>query len=1106
MSDFDFRWLHLSDLHVGMGEQEWLWPTLKHEFFNDMEELLPKTGKWNAVIFSGDLTYQGERDEFDRLSQILGELWAKFKAWGFTPDLFVLPGNHDLGRPSGSQPEVLLLKRWWDESSVREGFFTAKTNRYRSIIEHAFSGYTAWFTRLRESGIPTPQLHAGGLPGDQSAIIKVGDAHIGIVGLNSAWLQLGRGDYKGKLHVDPMQLLAVTGNEPVSWCKANALNIIVTHHPIDWLSGESQGYWNSDINPPGRFDIHLFGHMHEAAASSTSIGGSATRTSLQAASIFGLEHIGDKLGPRTHGYSIAWFQSATNAQQLKVWPRKLRQLSAGHRKLGPDVSFDLGPDNAFIAFRREPGPAVLQSVGETIPAEASLVGVMPASQSSLEVLQKAAYFLTLSKAHLNVRRVDQQRCLAALSDRRAVWLIADWGMGEDGFVSSIQAARNQNGRPTYRLDLSEYKDRESFFSAVKQKFQCSFERFCELISNEGPAYLLLDDIPSGVSVMEGARTVEHDVEDLVDAILEYCPELNVFLRAHRVPQQPNVDVVELKPLDEADLKTYVVDHDRGGSRYESPNAVACLYRHTEGVPAHVERSLSELEVVTLDELASSSSDFVATKTALSEAPPPLSRTIRELASATEPTLRRSFELLRVLTVFPEGEQLSRIKRFDGTHPFFPMHATALLDQRLIEVSSTHHVDVGGHAEPTKTLHVPRIIRECVRANIDDSDLQRLNMRAANLYFGDNWSNGTLKLRSAYRFDKATCSNADIANASTIILRLFRDAEASGAQKAIQARLRLATAYVSELVDGNHFRSGAIFCEDILTLIPESRFEDEKARLKVEFVRCLRMSGSNEKTKAIALEISNHSLPKYTRQNLLINLALCHEHLGEDKEAVATAEEIVKIDSQSLTALHAEAIILDLNKNDPERVQKLLDHEALCRKRGATVVANNIAIDLADEAEDRPEDAGRYLKGVLYNGKGSDFYNETRAVIRLAEHEARRGNAFSDADLARLIGAYHFVFNERFSGLLNQCHDVLWKAFERKRETGNLLSLFRHSSFFWRLRGREDREKRYLQRLTKMVGSAISRDPRIVDREAAYYLVRANTLMLPAQKSPSVDGR
>ena len=63
----DFTWLHLTDLHAGMPNQEWLWPTLKHELYKDLRKVHSLSGDWDLVIFSGDLTQRGTREDFDKL-------------------------------------------------------------------------------------------------------------------------------------------------------------------------------------------------------------------------------------------------------------------------------------------------------------------------------------------------------------------------------------------------------------------------------------------------------------------------------------------------------------------------------------------------------------------------------------------------------------------------------------------------------------------------------------------------------------------------------------------------------------------------------------------------------------------------------------------------------------------------------------------------------------------------------------------------------------------------------------------------------------------------------------------------------------------------------
>jgi 3',5'-cyclic AMP phosphodiesterase CpdA len=68
-------WLHVTDLHAGMTEQDWLWPTFKSSFFEDLQIVQETAGPIDTVIFSGDLTQTGKKDDFDKLDDILSELW-----------------------------------------------------------------------------------------------------------------------------------------------------------------------------------------------------------------------------------------------------------------------------------------------------------------------------------------------------------------------------------------------------------------------------------------------------------------------------------------------------------------------------------------------------------------------------------------------------------------------------------------------------------------------------------------------------------------------------------------------------------------------------------------------------------------------------------------------------------------------------------------------------------------------------------------------------------------------------------------------------------------------------------------------------------------------
>ena len=78
----------------------------------------------------------------------------------------------------------------------------------------------------------------------------------------------------------------------------------MTHHPPLWLDDRSRENVYPDINKPGRFAVHLFGHMHEQMLSTYSQKGGSPRGWAQACSLFGMEHYGDlQKEDRRHGYS-----------------------------------------------------------------------------------------------------------------------------------------------------------------------------------------------------------------------------------------------------------------------------------------------------------------------------------------------------------------------------------------------------------------------------------------------------------------------------------------------------------------------------------------------------------------------------------------------------------------------------------------------------------------------------------------------------------------------------------------------------------------------------------------------------------------------------------
>jgi hypothetical protein len=161
----------------------------KHVLYADLRKMFDKTGPWDAVLFTGDLTQKGSFEEFDQLSRALEELWVQLAELGCSPVLLPIPGNHDLQRPDRKKkPATLLLKQWWNTPEVREELWENSRSLYRHTVNDAFANYSKWLERL-DGRIKLPRgIRRGMLPGDLSASLETRAGLVGIVGLNSAWL------------------------------------------------------------------------------------------------------------------------------------------------------------------------------------------------------------------------------------------------------------------------------------------------------------------------------------------------------------------------------------------------------------------------------------------------------------------------------------------------------------------------------------------------------------------------------------------------------------------------------------------------------------------------------------------------------------------------------------------------------------------------------------------------------------------------------------------------------------------------------------------------------------------------------------------------------
>ncbi|MBX8508970.1 metallophosphoesterase [Pseudomonas cichorii] len=340
-----FSWLHFSDLHAGMSGSAHLWGQIKAEIFKDLRRHCQANGAIDLVVFSGDLTQRASVEEFDSVYSELLELWGLFDEIGIKPYLVVVPGNHDLTRPSEDSSLLTAVDSFRKRQKIREALLYKNDSESRKDLMSAFSNYETFISKLENSHIPLIAANKGVFPGDSSGVLEINGLRVGLVGLNSAWSHLEHGDFLGKLEFSDLQVSEAVGGDVNKWTYANHLNLLITHHPKNWFNPEALKDFTNEVNPLGRFDVHLFGHMHELTNRSYGFGGSQTKREFQAASLFGSEKNLDGTMSRRHGFSIAKLDA--EKELLTIWPRKADKINGGGWRINIDF-FEL-PDGGDSA-------------------------------------------------------------------------------------------------------------------------------------------------------------------------------------------------------------------------------------------------------------------------------------------------------------------------------------------------------------------------------------------------------------------------------------------------------------------------------------------------------------------------------------------------------------------------------------------------------------------------------------------------------------------------------------------------------------------------------------------------------------------------------------
>jgi hypothetical protein len=338
------RWLHLSDLHHGdrtIAEEA---PALWEAFLQDLVEVRGRSGPWDVVFLTGDLTREGSSSNFASLSVTLEGLLSYLAGLGSNPHLVVVPGPHDALRLSSRPAAVWALLSYWraDAHELRDELWDEPANEYREAITRAFQPFLTW----RDAERQVLNGARGWLPGDLLAQFETRGLRVEVACLNSAFLGAADDCLEGELGERQLKI-AVPDTPGADLC------FLVTHHAPERLHPQAVQRYERVLRTRTVQTIHLCAGLRSPTSRSD------LPTVLGAPSLFGLPALCGRNGqPRILGYAAASIERAGAQAILSRWPRRLG-YDGGRPRLDPDHTFHLDRNEAEVCcltIERQPMP------------------------------------------------------------------------------------------------------------------------------------------------------------------------------------------------------------------------------------------------------------------------------------------------------------------------------------------------------------------------------------------------------------------------------------------------------------------------------------------------------------------------------------------------------------------------------------------------------------------------------------------------------------------------------------------------------------------------------------------------------------------------------
>lgn len=1045
----ELAFLHFSDLHIGDSYANTILSRVKDGLIEDIQFINKELGHIDVVFMTGDLVQRGSSEEYARFDEFIHEINNLLKYQGKSPYYFFVPGNHDLERcnEAGMKRSAhRSMKQWLGDKEMRESLFWEGDSDYIKYCNERFSNYSHYVQN--SSLVPHDHIKNGILPGDFYASMEINGIKMGVIGLNSSFLQIEGGNYRNKIGIYEKQIYGLFADKYVDTIKNNDINLLLTHHSPDWYEiDSSRQEYDNGIYMPKYILEHYCGHNHYPQSETTSHNNWGEKRVNIAPSLCGLEKTNEGID-RIHGYQAGKYIIDNGDIKKCFYPRIAN-------KKAPEIYLVADSD-----YKLEKGEDYLMQ--NLRGSELSVIQDSPIVQDDIldsKPQKKTGEFLHPSTIkdsgpYTNVRYSLQERA-CKLFDDRILWICTKHGLGEEQFLSSVLKRMNLHEDNIIGVDCEDVTTYDGLDKLMRELFSMPLTKIViELAMAYDCPILLLKNLNDSFVKNEQAA-----LSNALRSVLKYNNAIR-FVILSRTPPEPNYfPCIILEPLTQQEIKRVI---ENVGTREQyTVFDIEKIYNLTNGYPLCLDYITKELEYCDISDL-NEDADLYDTSQSI---PLTTRKFIESLRNSSDPTERSCYRLLLLFSVMPKGGLFQSVKWMNNGACFGWEEMKVLMEHDLITLD--HYYVIKNHQidSQSKVSRVPKIYRDFVIGLEDRNSLKDMYSDLCKLYLGGEWLNARIKLRIPKgKEDSAFYYYYNVTAALKFLLQYSID---NNDEIWFERYLNIAIIFLIIISELDLFHVALSIANDLYDIVKNVEYKSglrHISKLKLELADLRRMNKQYHDAIPLFTEVLQEKiLQKNDLQTCRQCLAYAYHRTDENEKAIEVANEMIQVEHSKKSEYYyiAKHIIIENTPDNQNKVKDLLSlYSIIKRKKIKGHLCADIAVDISfwekSEASLKRINTellhcdSTYTRMRLINRKYS-LYSQNKLNIQLTE---------KDIDAVRSV--YTFAFLGMVVPLLNESHKILWDYYMEKKEYPMVVNILVHSCVIWEMNNQIEYIEKYIE--------------------------------------------